>query len=357
MRYDVITRWDSAYMMLSRALYLRKAIDHFVLDDDDELQHLWLQENEWQMCELLVTILLPFKKASHTLQTTSRPAIDEVFWTYEMLFNKIDKLKSTFNLPQYKDEEWAQDVHEAVDHMALKLWKHYDLTARPFVYPDSVILEPCGKLILFKQQTWDMHYTEQYRIACRKRYVDQYESSTLLNGALADNPPTKKWRLADIEDAQNDYRAALHQLATSHVMQNEYDRYLELPAAATLNTLKWWKEHQSLLPHLSRMARDTFAVPATGAGVERQFSKSGRVAIWGRALLKPDTVCEVMRYKDYLSRTGRPLTQKKRGQEILDHERTVEGKDAVDAEEEEDTIRMLEWEQEWWQKADARLVI
>ena len=25
-------------------------------------------------------------------------------------------------------------------------------------------------------------------------------------------------------------------------------------------------------------------------------------------------------------------------------------------EEEEDTIRMMEWELEWWQKADARLV-
>src|SRR5438552_6906345 len=109
------------------------------------------------MCELLVTILLPFKKASYTLQTTSRPAIDEVFWTYEMLFNKIDKLKSTFNLPQYKDEECAQVVHEAVDQLAAKLWKHYDLTAKPFVYPDSVILEPCGKLILFKQQTCAAH--------------------------------------------------------------------------------------------------------------------------------------------------------------------------------------------------------
>ena len=62
--------------------------------------------------------------------------------------------------------------------MAGKLHKHYDLTAKPFVYPDRVILEPCGKLILFKQQTWAAHYSEQYRTACRKRYVDQYETAT-----------------------------------------------------------------------------------------------------------------------------------------------------------------------------------
>ena len=169
--------------------------------------------------------------------------------------------------------------------------------------------------------------------------------------ATVDGRPIKKRKLADVEDAQNDYRAALHQLAKSHVTQNEYDRYLELPAPETPDTLAWWKQHQTLLPRLSRMARDTYAVPATGAGVERQFSKSGRVVTWTRALLKPDTVCEIMRYKDYLSRTGDPLTLRKRGQETLDHERAAEGEDAVDAEDEEDMIRMLEWEQEWWQKA------
>jgi hypothetical protein len=116
------------------------------------------------------------------------------------LFNKIDKLKSTFNFPQYKNEKWVQNVHEAIDCLAFKLRKHYDLTDKPFVYPDDVILEPCGKLILFKQQTWAMYYTEQYHIACRKRYIDQYESEIVSNDALTDNPSTKKRKLADIED-------------------------------------------------------------------------------------------------------------------------------------------------------------
>ena len=64
------------------------------------------------------------------------------------------------------------------------------------------------------------------------------------------------------------------------------------------------------------MARDVFAVPATGAGVERQFSKSGRIATWARALLHPDTVRDIMMYKDYLSRTGKPLTHGRRGLEM-----------------------------------------
>jgi hypothetical protein len=65
-------------------------------------------------------------------------------------------------------------------------------------------------------------------------------------------------------------------------------------------------------------ARNTFAVPATGAGVERQFSKSGRVATRFRTLLKPDTICEMMRYKRYLSRAGQPLVPAKTQRQMKD---------------------------------------
>ena len=57
---------------------------------------------------------------------------------------------------------------------------------------------------------------------------------------------------------------------------NEYDRYLtiESPAGTILES---WEQLQPALPRLAFMARDIFAIPASGAGVERQFSKSGRI--------------------------------------------------------------------------------
>ena len=36
-KYDVITRLDSTYTMLSRVVYVHKAIEHFLVDEDDEL--------------------------------------------------------------------------------------------------------------------------------------------------------------------------------------------------------------------------------------------------------------------------------------------------------------------------------
>ena len=54
------------------------------------------------------------------------------------------------------------------------------------------------------------------------------------------------------------------------------------------------------------MARDTLAVPCTGAGVERQFSKSRRATPWTRARLSPETIGQIMMYKDYLRRKDQP---------------------------------------------------
>ena len=78
MKYDVPTRWNSAYDMLERAIYLRKAIDHFV-NETPELEDLKLTKREWDGCEALGAILLPFKRTSDRLQQTSRPGIDKVF--------------------------------------------------------------------------------------------------------------------------------------------------------------------------------------------------------------------------------------------------------------------------------------
>jgi hypothetical protein len=100
------------------------------------------------------------------------------------------------------------------------------------------------------------------------------------------------------------------------------------------------------------MARDIFAIPATGAGVERQFSRSGRFASWTRSRLLPKTVCESMKFKDHLIRTGKPLTppRKRRRTElnlpVLLNEEKENGAD-------EDKIEILQWEQEWWQKTGA----
>jgi len=130
MRYDVPTRWNSAYLMLIRACYLRKTIDQYIHDQEDEAKHLklWqykLSRTEWEQVETLIAILLPFKTISVKLQKTSRPRIDHVFWSYENLFNNIDDLQTMLSRPRHRNKPWTKSLAVAVDQMRLKLSKYY----------------------------------------------------------------------------------------------------------------------------------------------------------------------------------------------------------------------------------------
>jgi hypothetical protein len=307
MRYDVPTRWNSAYFMLKRACYLRKAIDQYVLDDEDpgcRLKKYKLSKAEWEHVEMLTTLLLPFKNTSVVLQKTSRPRIDYVFWSYEILFNNIDDLQAKLQEDRELNKPWALPLLDAVENMAKKLRTYYNKTQHPFVYSDAVILEPSGKLFLFEQDSFEPGFKEKYSNECRQRYTDNYEPSLLLPGTVA--PSRKRKHNSDESSAEdNDYVRALEAGRKQRGIQNEYDRYLAAPHAhKKKDPLGWWRLHASEYPRLAKMFRDTFAVPATGAGVEREFSKGRRVASWARAQLKHTTITETMLYKNQLVREG-----------------------------------------------------
>ena len=56
------------------------------------------------------------------------------------------------------------------------------------------------------------------------------------------------------------------------------------------------------------MFRDIMTVLLTDAGVEREFSKSGRVATWTRSRLNAGTISEIMMFKNFLARKGVELS-------------------------------------------------
>ena len=359
--YDVVTRWDSAYKMLSRALYLRKAIDYFVADDE-EFQQFQLTKKEWDQVAIVCTILLPFKMASHRLQAIKRPGIDSVFWDYESLFNKIDTIKETLTQPTYINKDWIQELHVGVDKMSKKLSEYYSKTGMPFVYPDSCILEPLGKMILFKQPRFGGgepgQYVEKYKQECRGRYVKNYEPLEVGDS----NPRKRPHEESDEESDADDYRSFLNKAGQGAASQNEFDRYLiSPPPDKRTTTLGYWKDHAILFPHLSLMARDRFAVPATGAGVERTFSKSGRVATWTRARLQCKTINETMLYKDYLSRIGQPLDgeeERRKAERKREKKRNLKPveEENSDSEGDEEAPELIKWELEWWRKENAGII-
>jgi hypothetical protein len=73
------------------------------------------------------------------------------------------------------------------------------------------------------------------------------------------------------------------------------------------NPLSFWKKRYTSYPVLAKVAARVFAVPATSAAVEREFSFSGNIITQKRSKLSPDTVNDIVfnhSYKIYKQKVG-----------------------------------------------------
>ena len=88
------------------------------------------------------------------------------------------------------------------------------------------------------------------------------------------------------------------------------------------------------------------AVPATGAGVERQFSRSGRIVTPLRHRLNPETVHDIMMYKNDLARKRQEELDlwENAGAMVVEEERKIE----------EEPPYLKEWKDQWWKDRKKR---
>ena len=86
-----------------------------------------------------------------------------------------------------------------------------------------------------------------------------------------------------------------NQVAPASSDAKEVELYLSMPqvdfnARRDEEVLGWWRTHQSMFPPLIRMARQFLSLPASSAGVERLFSRSGEMHGNKRKRLKEETL-------------------------------------------------------------------
>jgi len=114
--------------------------------------------------------------------------------------------------------------------------------------------------------------------------------------------------------------------------RTDIDRYLDIPPDPNIkSSLQWWKASHVSFPDLAKFARDVLPVPASGCKVEREFSVSGKIAIWQRNRLSASTIAKLMMCKSHLIK--RP--------------REVDDIDDLPIPENSGTVPP-EWEDNWW---------
>ena len=134
---------------------------------------------------------------------------------------------------------------------------------------------------------------------------------------------------------------------------NEFSSYMQIKRDGTItNAIEWRKGSQSMYPKLSKMARDVLAVPATGAGVEKEFSISGRVVTKQRNRLSPTTIRGIMQYKRWVAKHGIVIPEEEglgMFSETEDDEMDYEADGEILAEEDEEVEinGLSDWLKDW----------
>ena len=78
---------------------------------------------------------------------------------------------------------------------------------------------------------------------------------------------------------------------------DEFDRYLIMEldkSKLSSNPLEFWKVNHEKFPRLSCLARSIFSIPATSAGIEREFSGAGVVMHERRTNFNPEQVDNIL---------------------------------------------------------------
>jgi hypothetical protein len=141
-----------------------------------------------------------------------------------------------------------------------------------------MLLHPALKTRFMRRAGYGPESIDQYVKEAKSRYQRHYDPPDLTRQHFQSRPtPRGGKRRRPVDSSDSD--------SSDGMEYNEFSSYMQIKRDSPVkDALPWWKGSQTLYPKLTKMVRDVFAVPAMGAGVEREFSISGTFSMWWRKI-------------------------------------------------------------------------
>ena len=276
------TRWNGDFLAIERALLMRRAIDIYIAetltqDPRISIHRDQLTSEDWIHLTNIAHFLEPFTEKTLKLQG-HRPhgALYDVYPSLERLRKHI-----ALALEFYSASPLMVTPLTLANE---KLNKYYSKNTLSPILCASLVLNP--DMALFFQVEWDedgrQDWTQKAHQLVRNLWEKNYKVN--LSPALAFSPFSSQ-ASASTTPAASPFPASTStsrcykrvRLAPTTIDDDELSRYLRLmDTNITITDPKaWWLANRADFPNLSRLAFDTFCVPAMSAEVERVFSRFG----------------------------------------------------------------------------------
>ncbi|CAF3806925.1 unnamed protein product [Rotaria sordida] len=284
---STIIRWLSMFDCLEAVLKSFLPLNEIF--EEKELNKKRLEKINVVLLERIIEFLKPWKHVSTRLQSTNIPSIHIVIPGIESLKTSLEFIFHDTKFEHDKDMMFFRQrgkilIDAMFDYHPIHLMAL-------FLNPRTRKMKQCTN----SQRQSCLEYIKQEMIM-----FDAFDSDT----QSIDNSDKSKQ-----EDEYDDLPAT-----TTAIHQAEIDNYLKFgiyksnescsanasPSSdQEYNPLHFWKKNHSLYPRLAKIAKRVFAVPATSAAVEREFSLAENIVTKKCSKLSPETVNDIIFQKSF----------------------------------------------------------
>ncbi|CAF1619073.1 unnamed protein product [Rotaria magnacalcarata] len=305
LQLDVKSRWSSTHYMLEAFQIFRPIIDslfkntrkmNLSKNQTNSLHKLEMSNTSWDMVELLLKALGPFKRAIKLISGSQYP-------TAGLALFIIRRIQQTFlENVRSNDGEMFQKIKQLIHEKLI----YYTTDKYGEGFTNLIIhayFEPHGLSVLTQKEIASTE--RQLRYSTRHLFSDQ--QSTMMSGKQKRS--ALDMFLDSIDGDTDCVSHSTNKTSTStstSCFTNEAKKYRQLASnfmsddREDKSAALFWKCNQHSLPMLSILARKYLATPATSVPSESAFSKSAYYGRKERANINANTLSQSVFLKDKL---------------------------------------------------------
>jgi len=251
---DVITRWNSTFLMLESDLVYRRAFCSLAFDDMSYSSY--PTNEEWERGEKMCDFRRPFFQITELISGSSYP-------TSNLYFMQVWKIECLLLQNLSNEDELIRTMAIDMKTKFDKYWSDYNN-----VLSFGCILDPLFKIKLLKycysklglnpiSCQAKLKVVEHKLYTLYNEYVQMYSKETTSNVGLSQGSSQETMATTSTNSIEDE--------DMSQVGKSQLDTYLEeanLPNKYHLNldVLQYWKDNQARFPDLSLLACDILSI-------------------------------------------------------------------------------------------------
>lgn len=275
---DVETRWNSTFYMMERYLQQHELVTTTLclLGRSD----MCLNSDECKLLQSIVDVLEPFEEATKEMSTEKVTSLSK-------LIPMVRGIQDCINSSNVSDD------HSLVQELKKQMEKRFPVLEGNSCLAAATLLDPRFKKVPFADKSNIKKVEDRLVTLMRKDDPQNNDASTLqvkvVKPVTVTTCQKKKSLWCNFDSKMQNMASSSPQPSTGPYI--ELRRYLEEPhIARDSDPLAWWKQHETLFPKLSEVAKKFLCIPASSVPSERLFSKAGELISHRRSSLKEENI-------------------------------------------------------------------